>query len=104
MLDMGRPKEEILKEMSPRERGNGNNAPEGGISIRAASKKYGIPASTLSYRRQKGWIETLKETPNEVFILEEDVAKLRKALPKNTKRGSKEITRYLEKSHALQQP
>lgn len=103
LLKTGKSDIEIIKELEPRRRnGNGRDVPEGGISLRAASRKYGIPLSTLAYRRQKGWIKTIKVTDNEVYVCESDIVKIEKALSDNIRRGSKEITRYLEKSDALQ--
>lgn len=79
LLKTGKDDVEILKELEPRRRnGNGNKAPEGGISLRAASRKYGIPASTLSDWLREGFVHIMKIEGKYKFIKEIDVIKLSK--------------------------
>lgn len=74
LLDMGKPKEEILEAMKPNRRKDGHSTPKGGISLRAAARKYGIPYTTL-WRRVKagiksGEIRILAETKNWLYVEE----------------------------------
>jgi hypothetical protein len=50
-------------------------APEGGISLREASRKYEIPIATLSYWVTKNNISVLKRTPNWLYIDESSLIK-----------------------------
>lgn len=43
-------------------------APKGGISIREAARKYGLPHNTISYWVKSGRINILERTPNWLYI------------------------------------
>ena len=75
LLDMGKPKEEILEAMKPNRRKDGHSTPEGGISLRAAARKYGIPRTTLSRWIKNGELPVLARTPNWLYIDESSLIK-----------------------------
>lgn len=64
-------------------------APEGGISLRVASKKYGICHQTLSSWRKKGIIKTLLETANEIYVDEVSVSTISSLYKQNPGRGKR---------------
>lgn len=43
-------------------------APEGGISLRAAARKYGLDNGTLSRWVSRGWVSIITRTPNWLYI------------------------------------
>ena len=59
--------------------------PEGGISVRAASRKYKIPSQTISQWIQKGVLNPLLRTKNELYIKEQDIASI--SIKHRTARG-----------------
>lgn len=64
-------------------------APEGGISIRAAGRKYDIPFKTISRWAQRGFIPILLRTRNELYISEASLAQIAskyKSLPNSSRR------------------
>jgi len=67
--------------------------PEGGISIRAAARKYDLQSATLSDWRRDGILETLLETKNEVYISEKSVAKAAGLYKQDPGRGKRTIKR-----------
>ena len=50
--------------------------PEGGISLRAAGRKYNTPPRTISRWVEQGFLPTILETKNEKFINEATFAEL----------------------------
>jgi len=50
--------------------------PEGGICLRQASRKYGVPNPTLSIWVKKGYIPILLRTKNELYVDESKLAEL----------------------------
>ena len=76
LLEMGKPKEEILEEMRPKRNGNENRAPEGGISQSEASRKYGVAQRNISRWVSRGYIPVLLRTRREVYIDESKLVKI----------------------------
>lgn len=74
MQDKGKSTTEILEAAKPR-RMNGHKAPKGGISIRAAARKYGINYSTLSRWAKRGWVNIIQRTANWTYIDEKSLVK-----------------------------
>lgn len=68
--------ETVLEERQNHRRQPKPPAPEGGISIRAASRQYEIPHPTLSRWVKKGYIPILLRTKNELYISEDKVVEL----------------------------
>ena len=54
-------------------------APEGGISIREASRKHKIPATTILGWINKGDVEILERLPNWTYARESDIIKKAKS-------------------------
>jgi len=97
LLDMNMPKEKILEEMKPNNRrGNGHKVPEGGISISEASRKYGIPHSTMSGWIAHGFIKVIGEGSKEKYIPEATIAKIAKKYKLDKGRGNRQILRISE--------
>jgi hypothetical protein len=65
--------------------------PDGGISIRAAGRKYKIDFRLVSSWVKRGLIAILLETPNNKYIQEKDVAELAKKYKTNPGRGKRTI-------------
>lgn len=65
------PEEAIKKLRSLPKRKPAPSPPIGGIGIRAASRKYGIPNRTISRWVQQGFIPILLETRNNKYINEQ---------------------------------
>ena len=75
--------------------------PEGGISIRAAGKKYKIPFQTISQWVQKGVIKPLLRTKNELYISESDIAQIATKYKQSHGRGKRAIYNELKSKQAL---
>ena len=69
-------------------------APEGGISINAASKKYKIAKTTLYQWVKKKYIPVIKSTKYETFITESCVAKIAEVY--KPRRGSWDVKKLFE--------
>ncbi len=62
-------------------------APTGGISIRGASRKYGVDHSTISRWAKKGYITVLLRTDYETYIDESNAANVIAEYKKDPGRG-----------------
>ncbi len=88
---------EIVAEREKRKRIPRTPAPPGGISIRAASRKYKIPDITIRRWIQRGYISVIPtESKWEKFITEEHIIPLAKAYKSDPRRGSWAVKRYVE--------
>ncbi|MFA5389143.1 MAG: hypothetical protein WC312_05245 [Candidatus Omnitrophota bacterium] len=65
--------------------------PEGGISIRAAGRKYKIDFRLISSWTKRGLITVLLETPNNKYINENQVAELAKKYKSDPGRGKRTV-------------
>ena len=63
--------------------------PEGSISLRAASRKYGIHSGTLSRWRKKHSIPIILRTSNEMFVAEEKLLEVINLYKINPGQGKK---------------
>lgn len=72
--------------------------PEGGISIRAAERKYRIASATISRWVKKTFVPVLLETANEKFIDEAKLIKLVEAYRQCPGRGTWAVKKACEKS------
>jgi len=92
--------ESILREAADEIKSNGRKPapepPEGGISIRAAGRKYRIPNRTISRWVNKGYIKLLKETKNCKYISEAEFAELISAYLSDSITGRRTITKAIE--------
>lgn len=70
-------------------------APEGGISLRAAARKYRMDNGTLSRWVQKGYIPILLRTKNEVYIDEDKVAEVIKLYKTAPGQGKKTVSQTM---------
>jgi len=71
--------------------------PEGGISIRVASRKYGIPHPTLSvWVNKKGYVPIILRTQNALYVDEGKLAKIIELYKRNPGQGKLTIKKYLE--------
>ena len=52
-------------------------APEGGISLRAAARKYGVHHTTILKWVKKGILPVLKRTPNWLYVDEATIRKIK---------------------------
>lgn len=95
LMDMGKTKEEILEAMKPRGNGNGHEAPEGGISLSAARRKYKIPQPTISRWVSRGYIPVLVRTNKELYIDEDAIARLAGVYHQNPGQGKRTIKENL---------
>jgi len=85
---------DIMAEKESRKRIPRPPAPEGGISINAASKKYKIAKTTLYQWVKKKYIPVIKSTKYETFITESCVAKI--AEEYKPRRGSWDVKKLFE--------
>jgi len=85
---------DIMAEKESRKRIPRPPAPEGGISINAASKKYKIAKTTLYQWVKKKYIPVIKSTEYETFILESCVAKIAEGY--KPRRGSWDVKKLFE--------
>lgn len=92
LFDMGKNREEILKELEPR-RGNGNgyDPPKGGISQSEASRKYGVTQSSISQWVRHGYIPVLLRTKREVYIDEARLVEVIKCYKASPGQGKKTV-------------
>jgi len=67
--------------------------PEGSISLRAASRKYGIHSATLSRWRKKHSIPIILRTSNEMFVDEKRLLEVINIYKSNPGQGKKTITK-----------
>ncbi len=74
-----------------RQRPERQPAPEGGISIREAERKYSISKSTISTWVSKGYVPVLLRTKNWVYIDETVFSKLVDEYRKDPGRGKKTV-------------
>ena len=81
-----------------RKRESAPPAPEGGISLRAASRKYGIPNQTLSRWVKKGLIPTITRTRNELYADELALAEQAAEYLKNPGRGKWTIKKVADEN------
>jgi hypothetical protein len=65
--------------------------PEGGISLRAAERKYGIPNRTISRWAARGLIPILLRTKNELYVDEIVLKKLIEKYKQAPGRGKRTI-------------
>lgn len=89
--------EYLEKDMENSKRRPAPPPPLGGISIRAASRKYGIASSTITGWMQKGFIRVLEKRLNWTYLVESDVAEISDLHKSSPKRGWASITRKLAK-------
>ena len=66
--------------------------PEGGISIRAAARKYGVPDPTISRWAARGLIRVLLRTKNEVYLSEDDLIPVIKRYKQAPGRGRRTVS------------
>jgi len=71
-------------------------APEGGISIRAASRKYHVGHPLLSDWRKRGIILTLLKTTKEVYVSEDSVIKAVSIFNTDPGRGKRTVINYFK--------
>lgn len=72
--------------------------PEGGISLRAAERKYGVKHATLSIWTRKGYLPIILRTKNELYIDEAILAELANIFKQNPGRGKWTIKQNLNTS------
>lgn len=64
-------------------------APEGGISLSAASRKYGVPHPTLSRWTKRGYIPVLLRTRKELYVKESALIEIIRIYKKDPGQGKK---------------
>lgn len=70
--------------------------PEGGISLRAAERKYGIKHETISLWIKRGYLPELLRTKNELYVEEGKLVKIIGIYLKSPGRGKRTIKHNLE--------
>ncbi len=73
-------------------------APEGGISIRAAGRKYGIAPRTISGWAQRGYIPVMLRTRNELYVDEKKLIEVIKFYKTSPGQGKSTIRQKLNTS------
>lgn len=89
---------EVLKEMKNSMVGKHDGRqppPVGGISLRAAERRYGIKHETISLWIRRGYIPSLLRTKNERYVNENQLAQLINAYKQNPGRGKRTIKQIL---------
>jgi hypothetical protein len=66
--------------------------PEGGISLRAAERKYGIPNGTLCRWAKRGFIPILLRTKNWLYVDEAKLVEVIQRYKQNPGQGKKTIS------------
>ena len=69
--------------------------PEGGISLREASRRYGVPNATLSGWVKLGYLDFIEVTTKPKFFLETEVSHLAEIHNKAKGKGKRTIEKYL---------
>jgi hypothetical protein len=88
--------ETVIEERQNHRRQPKPEPPEGGITLRAAERKYGISCATLSRWTTKGYIPVLLRTNKELYLHEEIVAKLATAYNQGRGQGKWTIKQILK--------
>ena len=73
-------------------------APEGGISLREAARKYGVHSPTISRWVKRGYINILLRTKNELYIDEAELAKVIKIYKESPGQGRITLKQKLSSS------
>lgn len=71
-------------------------APEGGISISAASCKYNIATSTITQWMKAGWIKIMRRDPNWTYIQESEIKEIAGVHHSTGGHGTRAISRYIK--------
>lgn len=83
--------ETVIEDRQNHKREPRPSPPEGGISLRAAERKYSIPAKTFSRWVTKGLIPVLLRTPNWLYVDEAKLIELIQRYRQNPGQGKKTI-------------
>jgi hypothetical protein len=75
MLDNGFDKQTIIESLKPRQT-NHQDAPAGGISLRAAERKYKVSNRTISNWVKAGYIPVLLRTKKQLYVDEAKLAEI----------------------------
>ena len=86
----------VLEDKATRKRHTRQPAPEGGISICAAAKKYDIAAQTIHRWVKAEYIPVLKKTDYESFIDEARLAEIVKVYNSDPGHGTWVVKRFIE--------
>jgi hypothetical protein len=78
--------------------------PAGGISIRAASRKYKIQSSTISRWVKRGILKPILKTKNELYIFETDIFIISQKYNQSRGRGKREIIKDFKRNGTLNNP
>jgi len=70
-------------------------APEGGISLSKASRKYHIPRTTISGWVSMGIIPIVANSTKEKYIKEENIVRIAKGYKRGQGRGNRQILQIL---------
>jgi len=70
--------------------------PDGGITIREASRRYEINSSTLAGWLSLGYLAPIKKTPKRTFLLEDEVAYLVDVYKRAPGRGKRTIEQFFK--------
>lgn len=92
---------EIMADKESRRRTPRPPAPAGGISIRAAARKYGIADITIRRWIKKGFVSVIpSESKYEKFVKEARIAELAAAYHSNPGRGTWAVKNYILKERS----
>ncbi len=83
--------ETVIEERQNHRREPRSQPPEGGISLMAAERKYGINSGTLSRWVKKGLIPVLLRTKNWLYVDEAKLAKVIRQYRENPGQGKRTI-------------
>ncbi len=86
----------IYEEQMSRKRQPRTPAPEGGITIQAASRKYHVPSGTIARWGMKGYIPILARTRNETYLDEGKLAKIIEQYRQNPGQGKRTLERLAQ--------
>lgn len=96
--DVERVVQQIIMDKENQKRHPKPPVPEGGISLRGASRKYGIPHPTLSIWVKKNYIPILLRTKNELYIDEIELATIATIYSTNPGQGKNTIKKIIKQS------
>jgi len=77
-------------------------APEGGIGLREAERKYGIISETLSKWTRQGYIPVILRTANKLYVDEKTVAEIAKRYVDKGHQGKWIIREIMKAIHTIQ--
>ncbi len=86
---------EMMRRVALRKRRKASPPPQGGISLRAAGRKYGVDYRTIGRWVKRGIVPVVRLTRNELYIEEGRLLPVVEVYRRDPGRGKKTVTRRL---------